>query len=776
MSSHRATVEEVADNYHVPTGLTLGPNGPLLEYIGDQQINPDHDALTVHKSVLAAPNAGPAPSTENNSAAVPEFGFRSRPLGPALVPTEPGEHQFSLAVDVDMLDVAQDAPALTARFPEVCPPKDSAASFNTSNHPMFSVQCTYPAVEVHPMPIKFSNDHCDHSSDGADFLTTYLLNSCYELDEVYDPGNVPVSADSHLLFGYPRETARLVSLYQFIKLGHLAKIARIHSIQMEGSTKAFQRCLLEHVCERYCLGKEMVLAFCPLQRARSHVREPLVLDDLQDPDPVPPAVRGLDQVDVLPVTFSNEVNVDPDNGQKYVSTYLLNQEFDFVGVVNRETLEVFISLMSALIKAMNVKQLKDLSGAHFPGVMKKKADLLLNLLQHECSPNCKGWQTALLFKRLIKLRTGPFPRRSTQLVLSEERSRKDRWAGVTATRLAQADEADELGEDMPTLTRRQATEAAVNFARASFPYMTRQEKIREIAETWQDDMEPEKWIPRPCATLPTTYNFAAYSRAILCPAALRRTYELSGMDICHSCKLLLSNHKHPPDSLANFQYYARDELPVEVREAFRQALMFDVMMVARSRATRIAHMFSSRPGASRSMSNPATSQRYSTGNVAIFTQDVASVRSVLPPPQSEVAEAMCALFIGRETLPTRENIRKLSPVLVSKTRVERIITFLLAEKAFYSSSATSFSRENLDTMFGSDWAGSDSGVPTGVELQCLPDPSTGPTDSYADQGDQAAHQNLSTDPESIVMEAVGYTAGEEDICANAKQLAFGVGQ
>ncbi|KAJ7106256.1 hypothetical protein C8R44DRAFT_638565, partial [Mycena epipterygia] len=48
------------------------------------------------------------------------------------------------------------------------------------------------------------------------------------------------------------------------------------------------------------------------------------------------------------------------------------------------------------------------------------------------------------------------------------------------------------------------------------------------------------------------------------------------------------------------------------------------------------------------------SQRYSKGNIAIFAQDVASLRTILPPPKQEIHKAMCTLFIGPSVAPTRE--------------------------------------------------------------------------------------------------------------------------
>jgi hypothetical protein len=105
-------------------------------------------------------------------------------------------------------------------------------------------------------------------------------------------------------------------------------------------------------------------------------------------------------------------------------------------------------------------------------------------------------------------------------------------------------------------------------------------------------MDPPKWLPLPCAVCgrktvrklltlenpleydltvlqnpclpsyvePTTCNFAAYDRAILCPAALKNRDQKGPMDMCGDCKRVLELHLQPLDSMANFQYYVRDEL------------------------------------------------------------------------------------------------------------------------------------------------------------------------------------------------------------------------
>ena len=76
--------------------------------------------------------------------------------------------------------------------------------------------------------------------------------------------------------------------------------------------------------------------------------------------------------------------------------------------------------------------------------------------------------------------------------------------------------------------------------------------------------------------------------------------------------------KQPLDSLANFQYYGHEALPDDdVHAAFKHATTFDVMMVARARATRITHLYSSKVDGHLAGMDPEISQSYNKGNVAI---------------------------------------------------------------------------------------------------------------------------------------------------------------
>ncbi len=84
----------------------------------------------------------------------------------------------------------------------------------------------------------------------------------------------------------------------------------------------------------------------------------------------------------------------------------------------------------------------------------------------------------------------------------------------------------------------------------------------------------------------------------------------------------------------------------------------------------------------------------------LLPQDVAQLRSVLPPSPEEIQNSLCVLFVGGTTKPTRENIATLGPtfgpVLVSKNRIGTMINFLIQNNPWYQSPDVTFSEENLN--------------------------------------------------------------------------------
>ncbi|KAJ7113590.1 hypothetical protein C8R44DRAFT_881878 [Mycena epipterygia] len=75
-----------------------------------------------------------------------------------------------------------------------------------------------------------------------------------------------------------------------------------------------------------------------------------------------------------------------------------------------------------------------------------------------------------------------------------------------------------------------------------------------------------------------------------------------------------------------------DELPQPARAAFAEASMYNIMMVAHARTTRIKHLFSEKTTKVTPDEYQATSQKYSKDNVAIFAQDVVSLPQYCHPP------------------------------------------------------------------------------------------------------------------------------------------------
>jgi hypothetical protein len=231
--------------------------------------------------------------------------------------------------------------------------------------------------------------------------------------------------------------------------------------------------------------------------------------------------------------------------------------------------------------------------------------------------------------------------------------------------------------------------------------------------------------------------------------------------MCRKCESsLVDRRRQPKDSLANWHYTGIDELPAPVREAFTKATMFNTMMVAHSRATQITHLYSKKKSSPNYSQDSSESQRYDRGNVSIIPQDSVALRPLLLPDKDEIQTAMAVLFAGGTEKPTAANISKLSPILVSKTRVQTMLDFLLSRNKWYQSSGAIFSAENFVNMFTGEDADKDKAVPHAVDLCWLPEEHSETVEGMdADHTDRNEYAR-SPDDSDIVMEVVGYAAGD----------------
>ncbi|KAG2109170.1 hypothetical protein BD769DRAFT_1497697 [Suillus cothurnatus] len=127
--------------------------------------------------------------------------------------------------------------------------------------------------------------------------------------------------------------------------------------------------------------------------------------------------------------------------------------------------------------------------------------------------------------------------------------------------------------------------------------------------------------------------------------------------MCRQCysALVCKHTRQPVNALANFQYYGHERLPSVVRDSFQRAYVYDLMLIARARASQITHFYSYKlNGVSghRHWFDEETSQRYNQGNVGIRPQDSVELHELLPPSYDELRDAMCVIFTGHAQKPT----------------------------------------------------------------------------------------------------------------------------
>jgi hypothetical protein len=256
----------------------------------------------------------------------------------------------------------------------------------------------------------------------------------------------------------------------------------------------------------------------------------------------------------------------------------------------------------------------------------------------------------------------------------------------------------------------------------------------------------------PDILLPISYSISIYKKAILNPKGLCSLNEPGPLLLCPACKNdLLVRHRIPEFALANWLYYAQDRLPQEVCEAFETASPFELQLVMRATGTRIIHRYSDK--------DPSLgTQKYNKGSLLVLPQDSLSVRKFLPPSTDSVCDTMCALFIGNE-LPTRENISKLGPVLVRKSKIKIIIEFLVGNNRFYApdDDFQGFSLDSFNNYEELDPASEGpSSLPAQLTIHHLQ-----PSDALESLESDYTLRNETGDStnDDLLMENVGYTDG-----------------
>ncbi|KAF5335144.1 hypothetical protein D9611_010826 [Ephemerocybe angulata] len=277
--------------------------------------------------------------------------------------------------------------------------------------------------------------------------------------------------------------------------------------------------------------------------------------------------------------------------------------------------------------------------------------------------------------------------------------------------------------------------------------------------------------------LPTSYNIAAYDGALLEPEGLEDRQRKASMNVCKDCKSDLINGKMPKFALSNWLYYARERLPEDVALGFANMSVFEKALICRVRTNSLLCRFSLE-GVEKDPRNDNFVQRrrHMRGNIVSTPLDVARTSTALPPPASEIKDTLCAL-ITSSNVPSDATIETLTPIMVRKSRVKRLIEFLVGNNPHYTKcdGFKGFSSEYLNNLFEGT---TDSGVPAAATIGHIPI-------NRALESLTEDHIGRMDEIEGLLMENVAYTSGDHspqsyremtfeaaERCAAAKPFLF----
>ncbi|KAF5328905.1 hypothetical protein D9611_014252 [Ephemerocybe angulata] len=303
-----------------------------------------------------------------------------------------------------------------------------------------------------------------------------------------------------------------------------------------------------------------------------------------------------------------------------------------------------------------------------------------------------------------------------------------------------------------------------------------------IIKEWQKKMALDRFLRRPCsvcsamkyhrelkrkpATLldltllrndelprrlcPTNYDFQAYDRAILEPISLENRTEKGWMLVCNTCLSDLLKGKMPKLALCNWLYFARDKLPCDIKKAFEDMSIFEKALICRVRTNSLLCRFT---GIDDDYGEDAfvKGKRHIRGNIMSTPLDTMRVNAILPPSPEQITDTMCAIVMTARP-PTQRTIKKLKPILVRKSRVKRLLEFLIQNNPSYKKSHSfgGFSAEHLEGLFTGE---SDEGVPSAVNIGYLPLSSA--VESLTED-----HIGRFDGIDGLFMENVSYTLGD----------------
>ena len=409
-----------------------------------------------------------------------------------------------------------------------------------------------------------------------------------------------------------------------------------------------------------------------------------------------------------------------------------------------------------------------------------KRQLIESILSHWCSDNCRS--TIYVFKVLPRIRRNVesnfsqlLPVTDLSLTASEEDTppTSSEAMGINDSDAGDVSEFDHLSvpdRDFKANIIRRWQEETSTIALKRLVCAVCAIRAFKHDTVWVFGTSVELSILRnellPENILPRGYNLIAYNYAILNTKGLEFLDRVGHIRICLRCLKALNAGIMPKFALSNWLYYGIESLPSTIREHFQNSSLFDRMLVSQARCNSICCKFNPRgtedpitSGNFNSENNILTRARKGIkGNVMVLPLDVVRMNDVLPPTSESIKDTMCAIFVN-DKLPTKDTIARFGPILVRKSRVKSMITFLLDNNPHYTPvNGFGFSEENLNRLFDD---GVNEGVPSSVHIGHIPsnDAIQISTSDYTPRNNSDGL--VPTESDELLMENVGYTEGDD---------------
>ncbi|PPQ76981.1 hypothetical protein CVT26_007829 [Gymnopilus dilepis] len=440
------------------------------------------------------------------------------------------------------------------------------------------------------------------------------------------------------------------------------------------------------------------------------------------------------------------------------------------------------------LSKQHVKQIARLHKVFFPNITKD--ELLAHLLRHQCNSICQ--RVVYVFKSRSKRQTRYIPGQiisevgvipsaqkamepaARESYVSSEETLMDECDVPVGSDAAMNDQAfnhlEKVSDDLKlSIIRDWQEELAPDNIRTVVCAVcsTRERKARSVmVHGTSFDLKLLRNDELPTGLHPNSYNFDVYDRAILNPKGLLNLTEVGDMIMCRACYTSLRSGNMPKFALSNWLYYGRENLPDEIREALSEASMFERMLISRARCNSICCKFkvADEDG---NRSALAGFRKGIRGNVMVAPLDALRLHKVLPP-KIELKDTMAAVIVGNK-MPSKHTISKLGPVLVRKSRIQLLLSFLLTYNPHYRpGDDLTFSQSNLDAIHDN---ADGPEVPKTVIITHI-DSSEGTENINADYTPRNEDELIESDRlGELVMENVGYTDGDHSSNAyNAMKL------